>query len=250
MSCCSLEGKVALVTGGSRGIGRAVAIAMARAGSDVVIASKGGVLEDVKHEIEVLGRKCVCLKVDVLHIDQIKRMIDQTIQSFSRLDILVNNAGVTKVEPSTDVTEATWDWIMGVNLRAAFFCSQAAFPHMARQKSGCIINIGSELGLLNPTDHLVYSTSKAALIPITKCLAKEWGKYGVRVNTVSPGSTWTDMTRPVMETEDGRKTIMSRAYLGRICHPEDVAKVVVFAASDASSMITGQVLRVDGGATA
>jgi 2-deoxy-D-gluconate 3-dehydrogenase len=243
---------VALVTGATRGIGRAIAIELAKAGSKIIaVARTETLLNELSEEIKQQSQASIITIVgDISNISGIPQIVEKGINHFGHIDILVNNAGITKVEPVEDVTEATWDAIMSVNLKAAFFFAQAVGKYMIKQKHGKIINIGSEAGLLGLVDMAVYSSSKGGLTALSRALAAEWGKYNIQVNTLSPGSAGTEMTLPRFEDAVGREEILGRMIIKRLCEPEEIAYTVVFLASDGADMITGQAICVDGGSTA
>jgi len=246
-----LSGKVALVTGVGGDMGRAIALALARAGADVAVLDRTqSVLADVVKEVEQLGRRAFAVEADLNDVASLPSVVARVEAQLGPIGILVNNAGVNQVEPSFDVTPETWDRLMAVNLRAPFFCATAVAKGMVERRSGKIINISSEAGLYGLPEHAAYGTSKGGLLTLTKILAVEWGPYNVQVNAVCPGATWTAMTRPAMEDPEIRATILARGVAGRICFPEEIAAAVVYLASGAADMVMGHALSVDGGSTA
>lgn len=246
-----LTGKIALVTGASRGIGYSIAVAFAHAGADVAVVSQHeSGSERVAGEIRESGRRAVAMAADLRDVAQIGWMVEQVEQNLGPIDILVNNAGVNQVEPSLEVSPETWDWLMEVNLRAPFFCAVAVAKRMLERKRGKIINIASEAGIYGLAEHAAYGASKGGLLQLTRVLAVEWGSYNVHVNAISPGATWTDMTGAAMEIPEIRERLLARGVAGRICNPEEIAAAAVFLASDAANMIIGQSINVDGGSTA
>ncbi len=246
----SLEGKVALVTGGSRGIGKAAALGLARAGADVVVASrKLPDLEKVAEEIRGLGRKSLAVEVHVGRVEQIDNLVSKVKEEFGRIDILVNNAGTNPtMAQALDIEERAWDSIMNLNLKGLFFLSQAVARVMKEQGGGKIINIASTAGI-SPDILPVYSISKAGVIMATKVMAQQWAQYDIRVNTVAPGLTKTQFSQALWSNPDILQGAMGRTPMQRIGEPEEIVGAIIFLASDASSYVTGQVLAVDGGAT-
>lgn len=244
----SLEGKNALVTGGNRGLGRAIALALAEAGANVAVVSKSGEgLEETADRIAALGRQSLALQGDVAVPCEAQRLVNEVCQRFGSLDILVNAAGVNRRIPSLDVREEEWDWIVGVNLKGTFFMCQAAGAVMVRQRRGSIINIASLLSQVGIPTLAPYAASKAGILGLTRVLAAEWGPYGVRVNAIGPGYFRTRMTEKLFADPAWVERLLTQVPLGRAGDPEDVAGVAVFLASEASSYLTGQVIYVDGG---
>ena len=246
----SLEGKVALVTGGSRGIGKAAALGLARAGADVVVASrKLPDLEKVAEEIRGLGRKSMAVEVHVGRVEQIDNLVSKVKEEFGRIDILVNNAGTNPtMDQALDIEERAWDSIMNLNLKGLFFLSQAVARVMKEQGGGKIINIASTAGI-TPDILPVYSISKAGVIMASKVMAQQWAQYNIRVNTVAPGLTKTQFSQALWSNPDILQGAMGRTPMQRIGEPEEIVGAIIYLASDASSYVTGQVLAVDGGAT-
>lgn len=247
-----LKGDVALVTGAARGLGRAIALALAHAGADIALG-----LRDVKtggelaREIEAIGRRVLPLQMDMMRLDQITRAIDDAAAHFGRLDILVNNAGLSPENLAENVREQDFDATLQVNLKGTFFASQAAGRIMIRQKRGCIINMSSQAGFVALPTESVYCMTKAAIAHLTKCLAIEWGKYNIRVNAVAPTFIHTPGTESCLADPEFRRNTVERvAALHRIGEPMEVAGATVFLASPAASLITGHTLLIDGGWTA
>lgn len=247
-----LDGRVALVTGASSGLGYASALALAEAGADLVVASRSlERLADICRAVEARGRHAFPLAVDVRDLAQVRRMADAAFERFGRIDILVNSAGLNIPQPALEVTEEAWDTIMDTNAKGLFFCCQAVGRYMVAQRYGRIVNIGSTMGLVGMADRAAYCASKGAVSQLTKVLAIEWAPYNVTVNAVAPTFVETPLTRPYFERIPGfREEVLRRIPLGRLGSPEEVAAAVVFLASDAASMITGVTLPVDGGWTA
>jgi len=247
-----LSGRVALVTGAARGIGHALALALANAGADVALG-----LRDIKtggplvRDIEAMGRKALALQMDVTKLDQINAAVAKTVSHFGKLDILVNNAGLGPENPAEAVREEDFDLTLAVNVKGTFFASQAAGKVMIKQGFGRIINLGSQAGAVALPGESIYCLSKAAISHLTKCLAVEWGKYNITVNTVAPTFIVTPGTEPALADPVVRADVIERiAGLHRVGQPMDVAGAVIFLASPAASMITGDTLLIDGGWTA
>jgi len=247
-----LSGDVALVTGAARGLGRAISLALAQAGADIALGlrdvSTGG---ELAREIEALGRRALPLQMDMARLDQVTRAIRQAAAHFGRLDILVNNAGIAPENLAENVREEDFDLTLAVNLKGTFFASQAAGRLMIQQKRGCIINMSSQAGFAALPTESVYCMTKAAISHLTKCLAVEWGKYNIRVNAVAPTFIHTPGTEQALADPAFRADVTERiAALHRIGEPMEVAGAVVFLASPAASLITGDTLLIDGGWTA
>ena len=245
-----LKGKIALVTGASRGIGKAIALEMAESGADVVIASrKLADLEKVAAVIRALGRKSLPVAAHIGRMDDITNLVNKARDEFGRIDILVNNAATNPtMDSAIDVSERAWDSLMNLNLKGLFFLSQAVARVMREHGGGVIINISSAAGI-TPDILPIYSISKAAVNMATKVMAKEWAQYGVRANTLSPGETKTAFSEALWGNPEILKHIIDRTPLKRIAEPEELAHAAVFLASDKSAFITGQNLVVDGGMT-
>lgn len=244
----SLEGKVALVTGGSRGIGRAIALAFADAGADVAISSrKLPDLELVAEEIKAKGRKSMALASHIAKLEDSQTLVEKVKGEWGRIDILVNNAGTNPYYgPLLDAEEWAWDVTMNVNLKGPFLLGQLVAKVMREQGGGSIINIASIAGII-PSELNIYSVTKAGLIMLTKVMAKEWGQYKIRVNAIAPGVVKTRLSEALWkEPAKGEEAAGSKA-LGYIGLPEDIAGAALFLASDASSYLTGETILVDGG---
>ncbi|MDD5038142.1 MAG: glucose 1-dehydrogenase [Dehalococcoidales bacterium] len=244
----SLKGKVALVTGGSRGIGQACALAFAAAGADVVVASrKLPDLEEVAKQLKAKGVKSMAIAAHVAKPDDIKNLVTKVKAEFGRIDILVNNAG-TNPYPGTlmDAEEWAWDTTMNVNLKGPFLLSQMVAKIMKEQGGGNIINVSSSGGLRAGALG-IYATSKAALIMISQCMAREWGQFNIRVNTIAPGVIETRLSEMLWKDPKVGEAAAKRTALGRIGQPDDVAGVVLWLASDLSQYVTGETIIIDGG---
>ncbi|MFB6363920.1 3-oxoacyl-[acyl-carrier-protein] reductase [Paenibacillus elgii] len=242
-----LTGKVALVTGASRGIGRAIAIGLAEAGADVVVnyAGSEAAAAEVVQAIEALGRKSFKVKANVGSVQEVEEMFKLVLEAFGRIDILVNNAGITRDNLIMRMKEEEFDQVIETNLKGVFNCVKAATRPMMKQRSGRIINISSVVGTTGNAGQINYAAAKAGVIGMTKTAAKELASRGINVNCVAPGFIETDMTDKLLE--DQRSQLMTQIPLARLGKPEDIAKAVVYLASDDSSYMTGQTLHVDGG---
>ena len=247
-----LDNQVALVTGAARGLGRATALALAHAGADVALGLRVQASgRDVADEIEALGRRALRLQMDVTDLAQVSAAVDETVARFGRIDLLVNNAGIGPENPAEKVNAQDFDLTCAVNLKGTFFVSQAIARVMIRQGSGRIVNLSSQAGFVALPGESIYCMTKAAIAHLTKCLAIEWGKHGITVNAVAPTFIVTPGTAPALENAEFKADVIERiAALHRLGQPMDVAGVIVFLASSAASLITGQTILVDGGWTA
>ncbi|MGQ9662344.1 MAG: 3-oxoacyl-[acyl-carrier-protein] reductase [Kiritimatiellia bacterium] len=242
----SLDGKVALVTGAARGIGQAIALQLAAEGAELSLCDlKEEWLADTASAVARLGRKVLCGACDVSAAPAVGETVNRTLETLGRLDILVNNAGITRDGLLIRMSEEDWDAVLNVNLKGAFLFTKAASRLMMKQRSGAIINIASIIGLIGNAGQCNYAASKAGLIALTKSCAKELASRNIRVNAVAPGFIESKMTEGL--GQDYRAKMLELIPLGRFGKPEDVARVVVFLASDASAYITGHVIPVSGG---
>jgi NAD(P)-dependent dehydrogenase (short-subunit alcohol dehydrogenase family) len=246
----SLDGKVALITGGSRGIGKATALGFARAGADVAIASrKLPDLELVAAEIRGLGRKALPVAAHVARLEEIKSLVQTVNKDFGRIDILVNNAGTSPaLSPMLDLEERLWDSIMNLNLKGVIFLSQAVARIMKEHDGGTIINVASIAGFRHEPNIGVYSISKSAIVMATKIMGEEWAKYNIRVNAIAPGHIHTRLGDSIFEAvPEYKKEFLDRIPMRRIGDPDEIVGAMIYLASDAYSYVTGTTIVVDGG---
>lgn len=252
-----LPDKIAIVTGASKGIGGAIALRLAKEGTNIVIAdvdtNEG---EKVAQMIREMGRECLVVKCDVRNSQEVEEMVKKTIQKFARIDILVNNAGVSSMAPMIDLEEKDWDFNMDINAKGQFLCSRAVAKHMIKQRSGKIINNASLAAKRGARFLAHYSASKFAVLGLTYTMAIELAPYNITVNAVCPGIVETDMIRREwkwegdlrgMTPDEVRDEVLSEILLGRLCQPEDVAGVVAFLASKDADYLTGQSININGG---
>lgn len=244
-----LEGQIALVTGGSRSIGRAIALGFAREGADVAVnfVSNKEAAQSVVGEIEALGRRGLAVKADTSNRIEVEEMVKKVWERLGPIDILVNNAGVQKRVFFVDLEEADWDWMLGVNLKGYYLVGRAVATRMKERGAGKIINVSSEAAGIAAQRMTAYCVSKAGVAMLTRCMALELAQYGVRVNALAPGLTRTDINRKDLEDEDFLKMRLTRIPLGRVMTPEDLVGAAVFLASSESDMATGITIQVDGG---
>jgi 3-oxoacyl-[acyl-carrier protein] reductase len=242
-----LQGKVALITGGSRGIGRAVVEDLAAEGADVAFTYRSNEQEARRGEqaITALGRRALAIQADVTDFDLAQQVIGQVVGGLGRLDLLVNNAGIHQNEAIWAIGEEVWDAVLDVNLKGTFNYIRAVAPHFRQQKVGKIVNIASIHGLRGRAEGPNYSAAKAGVIGLSKSVARDLGPYGVNVNVVAPGIVETDMVRAL--PEEVKQGFLAQIVLGRIGQPEDVAHLVSFLCSDRARHIHGEVIKVDGG---
>jgi NAD(P)-dependent dehydrogenase (short-subunit alcohol dehydrogenase family) len=245
----NLAGKVALITGGSRGIGREIALCLAEAGADIVLMARKPLdLEKVAQSIMKIGRRVLTVPANIRNLSEIDSVVKAAVDEFHRIDILVNNAATNPVYGSVfDIDEKAWDVTLGLNLKSCFFMSQAVGKLMRERGGGSIINIASEDGIRPFVGLGVYSISKAGLIMLAKVLAEEWGQYRIRVNTIAPGFVRTRFSQAVWDDPKTVAEVENNIALGRIAEPEEIANTALFLASEASSYLTGQTIVLDGG---
>ena len=244
-----LKDKIALVTGSSRGVGRAVALGYAAEGAKVVVnyTSNQKAADEVVQEIHALGSDAIAVKADVAQKSEVENLVAAAVDKFGRLDILVNNAGFTRPSLMLKMTEDQWDQVVDIHLKGAFLCAQAAGLRMKEQNSGKIINVMSVAGLVGTVGQINYSAAKGGLLSMTKSIARELARYNVCSNVISLGIVATDMTEKIRSDEKLKEIYMNRILLKRFAEPKDISPAFVFLASDDSDYITGQLLCVDGG---
>lgn len=262
----SLKDKVAIVTGAGRGIGKAIALTLAEAGADIIVAARTvEQIERTAEKIRKMGRRALAVPTDVTKREQVASVVEQTVSQFGRIDILVNNAGMPILKPvsfvpgmklegwqtadswDTPLTEEEWHLVLNTNLTSAFLFAQAVGPHMLRQKKGKIINTSSNSADLAPPYFSAYCVSKAGLSMFTRCLATEWAPYNICVNAIGPGSVVTELSAPVLNNPERREFILGAVPMGRMGETREVALLVVYLASEASNWVTGQTFYIDGG---
>lgn len=244
----SLTGKVALVTGAAKGIGKAIALMYAAKGADLVLLDVSDDLPAVAREVEGVGRRALPLKIDLTRRDQLESAVCEAVATFGRIDILVNCAGVVFLDDAENLSDQYWETTMAVNLKAPFVLSQLVARQMIPRKSGRIVNIASQAGFIALDKHVAYTASKAGIIGITKVMAAEWAEYGIRVNAISPTVILTELGRKAWAGEVG-EAMKKKIPVGRFGYPEEVAACAVFLACDAADLITGENLVIDGGYT-
>jgi len=245
----SLEGKIAIVTGGGMGIGEAIAKALAEAGADIVIGDiqiEGA--RRVIQEVEALGRRGLAVSMDVSRLEDVDRLADETLKAFGRIDILINNAGISQLPLSIfELPVETWQRVTDIDYKGTYLCCRRIGQEMVRRKSGSVINIASIIGLAS-APLVAYGPAKSAVIMLTQILACEWGPHQVRVNAIAPGYTLTPLLRGMIDRgERDPRMILQRTPMGKLVEPEDIANAALFLASDQARYITGAVLPVDGG---
>lgn len=242
----NLHGKIAIVTGGTRGIGKAVASALAREGASLTLCARDAVaLEKVTAELESSGTQVLPIKADVGQASEVEQMVEACLERFGTVNILVNNAGITRDNLLLRMRDEEWDAVLRTNLQGAFYCTRAALRPMVKQRRGRIINLTSVIGVMGNPGQANYAAAKAGIIGFTKATAKEVASRGITVNTVAPGFVETDMTHAL--DPDLQERIRGQIPLGRFATPDEVAELVVFLASDRAAYITGQVIHINGG---
>ncbi|MFH1045373.1 MAG: 3-oxoacyl-[acyl-carrier-protein] reductase [Candidatus Omnitrophota bacterium] len=241
-----LEAKVAIITGGARGIGREIALSFARAGASLAIVDVDAqALAETERELASLGSPSAQFSVDVTSLQQVEEMVNKTLDKFKKIDILINNAGITRDALLIRMKEEDWDQVLAVNLKGTFNCTKAVSKIMLKQRSGAIINIASIIGLIGNVGQANYAASKAGIIGLTKSVAKELASRGITVNAIAPGFIQTEMTARL--PEEIKAKMLERIPLGRFGTPKDVAQLAAFLASEEARYITGQVVTIDGG---
>ena len=245
-----LDGKAAVVTGAGKGLGRAIALGLARAGADVALVSRTRTdLEAVRGEVEALGRRALVAVADVTRSQEVNAAVDNAAGTFGRIDILVHSVGGSLRKPALELTDADWDGLIAVNLTSTFLVNRAVGKVMVAQRSGSIINIASSAGLRGRPTNAPYSAAKAGVINLSRALAMEWASLGVRVNALAPGRFLTPLTAQEMGDPAKYSAFVNQVPLGRIGSPEELEEIVVWLASGASAFVTGSVMVIDGGQT-
>lgn len=243
----NLSGRVAIVTGASRGLGAGMAIGLAEAGADLVVVASSARLQETVDKIKAMGRRCIGVQVDLMDTKVIPQIIGAAVKEYGRIDILINSAGIIRRAPAIEFSEKDWDDVIQINQKATFFMCQAAAKEMVKQKKGKIVNIASLLsfqgGIIVPS----YTASKSAVAGLTKALANEWAPLGINVNAIAPGYMATEMTEALQKSAERSPAILARIPSGRWGTPEDMKGLAVFLSSDASEYLQGQVIGVDGG---
>lgn len=243
-----LTGKVALVTGATKGLGYGMAMQLAQAGADIIVVSRTpSDCEQVAEEIRAMGRKALAAPTDVSKLHLINELVDRSVQGMGKIDVLVSNAGTAVTKTAVDLTEEDWDWVVNLNLKGVFFLAQAVGKQMISQKGGKIINIGSILGLVGDVSVLPYCASKGGVVQLTKALALEWARYNIQVNCVCPGYVRTPMNDKEFSDPKILDRMLKKIPMHRLGQVDDIAGAVVYLASNSSNYITGTTLTVDGG---
>ena len=244
-----LKDKVAIVTGSSRGVGRAIAEAYGEKGASVVVnySSSQKAADEVVKKIQGFGMKAIAVRADVAKKEEVERLVQAAIDEFGRVDVLVNNAGFTRPAMMMSMTEDEWDQVVDIHLKGAFLCSQAVARHMKGQEGGKIINVTSVAGLVGTVGQINYSAAKGGVLSMTKSIARELARYNICANVISLGIVATDMTEKIRTDEKLKEIYINRILLRRFAEPDDISPAFVFLASDESNYITGQIFCVDGG---
>jgi 3-oxoacyl-[acyl-carrier protein] reductase len=245
-----LDNKIALITGGGRGIGRAIALRFAQEGADVVISynTSSEQASTVVEEVRAFDRQTLAIKADISKAADVNRLVELTLEKFGRIDVLVNNAGIHGSGPIQEVDESQWESVLGTNLKGMYLCAKAAARSMVKSEGGAIVNMSS-VGAFLPGDAFAYTVSKMGVIGLTRSLAVSLASYNVRVNAICPGAVGTDMFRRNYADEKLLKKRVMAIPMNRVAEPDEVAKVAAFLASDYSSYVTGQAIVVDGGSS-
>ncbi len=246
-----IKDKTVIVTGGSKGIGKDIAITFAQLGANVVISGRNNqALEEALKELHSFNERCIAVQGDLSQLTNIQELVDKTVEAFGKIDILVNNAGVNIAKPALEVTEEDWDTVLDLNLKSVFFLSQAAAKHMNKQKNGKIINIASQMAFVGYYKRAAYCSSKGGLVQLTKALAVEWAQQGIKVNGVAPTFIETELTAKMFEDQAFKQDVEKRILLEGLSQPSDISGAVLFLASDMANFMTGETIKVDGGWTA
>ena len=248
LSKFNLEGKVAIVTGSGRGLGKAMAVSLAEAGADVVVTARSfEQVRETSQEVEKLGRKCLAVKTDVTSKEDVDALIRKTLDQFGSIDILINNVGMAIVKDLMNTSPEEWQKQIDTNLTSAYLCCRAAGKHMLEKGSGKVVNVATVAGVRGKWKMSGYGASKAGVIQLTKTLAIEWARYNVMVNCIIPGIFYTSATKSVLDDDKMREIRTRKVPLKRIGEPEDIGPLAVFLSSAASDFITGAVIPIDGG---
>ncbi|TIM26909.1 MAG: glucose 1-dehydrogenase [Mesorhizobium sp.] len=243
-----LHGKVVMVTGAGRGIGRACALACAESGADIIaIVRDNNAGMELVSAIEALGRRALLVRLDISETREIEAAVHDAVANFGQIDVLVNNIGISRRNLAQSISEEDFDLVLGTNLKGTFFLTQAVARTMIERKAGRILNISSQAGTVTLRGESIYCMSKAAINHLSRCLAAEWGPLGIAVNSISPTFIWTDSTRPYLSDPDSYRQTLAHIPLGRIGETDDVAAAVVYLASPAGSLVNGANLMIDGG---
>jgi NAD(P)-dependent dehydrogenase (short-subunit alcohol dehydrogenase family) len=247
----SLAGRVAVVTGASRGLGRAIALALAEAGADVALAARAKRdLEDTGALVQRAGRRALVAPTNVATYAEVEALMGRAVRELGRLDIVVNNAGVAKVAPLAEMTPDDWRFMVDANLTGVFNGCRAAAPHLIAQKSGKVINVASVLGQVGLPGYTIYAATKGGVIALTRALGVEWARHGIQVNAIAPGWFATDMTDPAFSDPKINERLTRDIPMRRIGRPEEIGPLAVYLASAASAFMTGQTIFLDGGHSA
>jgi 2-deoxy-D-gluconate 3-dehydrogenase len=246
-----LKNKTVVITGSSKGIGKDIALTFAKLEANVVISGRDeATLDTVLKEMHKYNPKCIAVAGDLSDISEVRNLIEKAASQFGTIDVLVNNAGVNIAKPAMEVTEEDWDTVLDLNLKTAFFASQAAAKYMLKQNNGRIINIASQMAFVGYVKRAAYCASKGGLVQLTKALAVEWAKQGIRVNAVAPTFIETELTEKMFKDEAFKKDVDSRILLEGLSQPEDISGAVLYLASNLANFVTGETIKVDGGWTA
>ncbi len=247
----NFKDKTVVVTGSSRGLGREIALVFSKAGANLVLASRDSEkLKVVAEEIKSEGGRVLPFSVDVTNKEQVEALMEKACDEFGQIDVLINNAGVIYRVPAAQMSEEEWDDTIAVNLKGTFLCSQAAGKKMIEKRSGKIVSISSEKGLVGFPERSAYCASKGGIVMLTKALAVEWAPYNIQVNAIAPTYIETEMTREILSDPEKYREVISTIPMKQVCKPRDLFGAILLFASEASSLITGQTLPVDGGLTA
>ena len=243
-----VKNKIAIVTGSGRGIGKSTALELAKEGAKVVVSDIDiKECQNVCNEIKKIGSDAIAVKCDISKKSDVDAMIKKTMQKFQKIDILINNAGVVLTKPFVEMTEKDWDFVLDINLKGVFLCTNAVVKQMIKQKSGKIISVASTAGEVGFMNTSAYCASKAGIINLTRELALELSPHNINVNAIAPGVIATKMTEDMLKDKKTKEVLLASTPLGRVGQPEEIGKAVVFLASDDSNFITGHTLVVDGG---